>query len=74
MDPKPLPAELQDLSIVEQQLICRIAPCINIRMLKHGGISSNGHCVTFPQEINDPAKIFPRLPNEVKIIKVCKKR
>ena len=73
MDPKPLPAELQDLSIVEQQLICRIAPCINIHMLKHGGISSNGHCVTFPQEINEPAKIFPRLPNEVKIIKVCKK-
>ena len=72
MDLKPLPAEFQELSIVEQQLICRIAPCINIHMLKHGGISANGHCVTFPQEINEPAKIFPSLPNEVTIIKVRK--
>ena len=73
MDPKALPFELRDLSVIEQQLICRIAPCINIHMLKHGGISANGHCVTFPQEINEPAKIFPRLPNEVSIIKVRKR-
>ena len=73
MDPKPLPCQLQDLSIIEQQLICRISPCINIHMLKHGGISSNGHCVTFPQEINETAKIFPRLPEEVKIIKIRKR-
>ena len=73
MDPKPLPCQLQDLSIIEQQLTCRISPCINIHMLKQCGISSNGHCVTFPQEINETAKIFPRLPKEVKIIKICKK-
>ena len=34
-------------------------------MLKHGGIASAGHCVTFPQEVNEPAKIFPRLPSEI---------
>jgi hypothetical protein len=58
------PHELSDLSIIEQQLICRISPCINIHMLKHGGITSAGHCVTFPQEVSEPAKIFPRLPSE----------
>ena len=41
-------------------------------MLKHGGIASSGHCVTFPQEINEPAQIFPRLHEEIKIIKVRK--
>lgn len=41
-------------------------------MLNHGGIASSGHCVTFPQEINEPANIFPRLPQEIQIIKVKK--
>lgn len=58
--------------IVEQQLICRIAPCINVHLLKHGGIGSSGHCVTFPQKVNEPAQIFPRLPSEIHILKVCK--
>jgi hypothetical protein len=68
MDPKQLPTELSGLSIIEQQLICRT--CMNVHMLKHGGIASSGHCVTFPQEVNEPAKIFPRLPNEINLIRV----
>ena len=48
MNPGILPKELSNLSILEQQLICRISPCINIHLLKHGGIGSSGHCVTFP--------------------------
>ena len=72
MDPGEQPDELKGLTIVEQQLICRISPTINVHMLKHGGIASNGHCVTFPQEINEPCKIFPRLPSEINIIKVRK--
>ena len=72
MDPGKLPMELQDLTIIEQQLISRLSPCINVHMLSHGGIASSGHCVTFPQEINEPAKIFPRLPQEIQIIKVKK--
>lgn len=72
MDPGKVPEELKDLTIIEQQLISRISPCINVHMLNHGGIASSGHCVTFPQEINEPAKIFPRLPPEIQIIKVRK--
>ena len=72
MDQKPLPTEFATLSIIEQQLISRISSCINIHLLKHGCIASNGHCVNFPQEINEPAKMFPRLPGEIKIIKVRK--
>ena len=41
-------------------------------MLQHCRIASSGHCVTYPQEINEPAEIFHRLPEEIKIIKVRK--
>ena len=54
------------MSIVEQQLISEISSCMNVHMLKHGGISSSGHCVVFTQEINHPAQILPRLPPEIK--------
>ncbi|XP_061185109.1 uncharacterized protein LOC133193155 [Saccostrea echinata] len=73
MDPKSVPAELQELTIVEQQLISRISPAINIHMLKHGGIAANGHCVTFQQQINEPAQILPKLPSEINIPKVRRK-
>ena len=73
MNPGKLPKELQGMSIVEQQLISKISPCINVHMLKHGGVASSGHCVTFPQEINQPAHIFSRLPPEIEILKVRKK-
>ena len=71
MNPGIIPKELSNLSILEQ-LICRISPCINVHLLKHGGIGSSGHCVTFPQYINQPAQKFPRLPIEISIIRVRK--
>lgn len=73
MNPGKLLKELQGMSIVEQQLISKISPCMNVHMLKHGGIASSGHCVTFQQEINQPAQILPRLPPEIQILKVRKK-
>ena len=73
MDPGDVPQELQGLTIVEQQLICRIAPAISLHLLKHGGIAANGHCVTFPQEVSEPGRIFPKLPKEIKVVKVVKK-
>ena len=66
MDPLPVPPELQNLTLIEQQLICRIAPVMHIHMLKHGGIAANGHCVTFPQNVDEPAQILPQLPSEIK--------
>jgi hypothetical protein len=41
-------------------------------LLNHGGIASSGYCVTFPQEVNEPAKLFPRLPKEIEVPKVKK--
>ena len=70
MHPGPVPSELQNLTMVEQQLIARISPCISIYMLKHGGLATKGHCVTFPQEVSEPARLFPRLPHEIKFVRV----
>ena len=72
MNPGEVPPKLTGLSVVEKQLICRIAPAIHVHMLKHGGIASSGHCVTFPQEVNEPAQILPRLPEEINVVKVRK--
>ena len=37
-------------------------------MLRHGGIASKGHCIVFPQAVQEPATILPRLSAEVDII------
>ena len=62
MDAGPVPDIMQGLSLVEQQLISPISPAIQVHMLKKGGIASSGHCVAFPQNVNEPAQILPTLP------------
>ena len=51
-------------------LIARLAPTVHVHMLKHGGIASRGHCIAFPQAVQEPATILPRLPAEVDIVRV----
>ena len=70
MDPLPLPVELSGMSDAEQMLIARLAPTVHVHMLRHGGIASKGHCIAFPQAVQEPATILPRLPAEVDIIRV----
>ena len=70
MDPGVVTQELSGLTDAEQMLIARLAPAIHVRMLKHGGIAARGHCIAFPQAVQEPATILPRLPAEVDIIRV----
>ena len=70
MDPLPLPVELSGMSDAEQMLIARLAPNVHVHMLRHGGIASKEHCIAFPQAVQEPATILPRLPAEVDIIGV----
>ena len=70
MDPMCVPEELSGMSDAEQMLIARLAPTVHVHMLKHGGIASKGHCIAFPQAVQEPATILPRLPAEVDIIRV----
>ena len=73
MDPGEVPSALLGLSLIEQQLISRLAHLMHIHMLKHGGIAAKGHHITFPQEVNEPAKILPKLRAELAVIKVRRK-
>ena len=68
MDPMSVPEELSEMSDAEQMLIARLAPTVHVHMLKHGGIASWGHCIAFPQAVQEPATIPTRLPAEVDII------
>ncbi|CAH3158228.1 unnamed protein product [Porites lobata] len=70
MDPMAVPEILSDMSDAEQMLIARLAPTVHVHLLKHGGIASKGHCIAFPQAVQEPATILPRLPAEVDIIHV----
>ena len=49
----------------EQMLIARLAPTVHVHLLKHGRIASKGHCIAFPQAVQEPATILPCLPAEV---------
>lgn len=48
------------------------SPCINVHVLNHRSIGSSCHCETFPKEINKLARIFPRFPKEIQIVKLQK--
>ena len=72
MDPGLLPVESRYLSTVEQQLISRLAPIMRMYKLKHGGSSSKGLYVTFPQEVNEPFLILPKLAKDISILSVRK--
>ena len=70
MDPCQVPEDLSEMSNAEKMLIARLAPTLHVHILKHGGIASKGHCIAFPQAVQEPATILPRLPGELDIIRV----
>ena len=72
MDPGDVPGELNNLSVVGQQLVSRLSPAIQVHMLKHGGKAANGNCVAFHQNVNEPVQVLPKLPSEINLIRVRK--
>ena len=70
MDPMAVPEILSNMSDAEQMLIARLAPTVHVHLLKHGGIASKGHCIAFPQAVQEPATILPRLQEYVDLIRV----
>ena len=43
-------------------------------MLKHGELSSKGVYVTFPEEVNEPSHILPKLAKDTSILHVRKQK
>ena len=67
MDPMTVLEIFCGMSGAEQMLIARLAPTVHVHLLKHGGIASKGHCIAFPQAVQELATILPWLPAEVHI-------
>ena len=70
MDPMAFPEILSNMSDAEQISVPRLAHTVHVHLLKHGGISSKGHGIAFPQAVQEPATILPRLSAKVDIIRV----
>ena len=64
MDPMAVPEILSNMSDAEQMLIARLAPTVHVHLLKHGGIASKGHCIAFPQAVQDRNRSFRTLSQQ----------
>ena len=55
-----IPSELKDLTMSEKLLIRRCSPMIPSMHIKDGIYGINGHCVCFPQDINNMCMELPQ--------------
>ena len=67
-----VPRELSELSIAEVLLIQRVAPLVPLVHIRNGTLGIKGHVCSFMQNINEVAKVLPRLPSNVKAVKMVR--
>ena len=61
--------KLQDLTQVEEMLISRAFPVINVYTKPFGGQRSyKGHVITLPQDVQQLVGILPRYPDDLPVI------
>ena len=68
MVPAQVPKELQGLTQIEEMLIARAFPVISVYTKPGGQRAYKGHCINFPQDIQELADTLPRYPKELPII------
>ena len=71
MDPVAVPEILSNMSDAEQMQIARLAPAVHVHLLKHGGIASKGHCIAFPQAVQDRNRSFRILSQQQSLSFPC---
>jgi len=59
MDPGPQPAILTSLSQIEEMLIARVNPILQVTHARGGHYKYSGHTICFPQDITKIANILP---------------
>ena len=69
--PSPVPEELQNLTQIEEMLIARVFPVISVYTKPGGQRAYRGHCINFPQEVEEIFHTLPRYPNELPVIIVA---
>ena len=68
MIPCMTPEELKDLTQVEEMLISRALPIINVFLLKGGQRAYGGHCINLPQNVSEVVNSLPRYAEDIKVI------
>ena len=69
---RDVPPELECLTIAEKLLIQRVSPLIPIHHIKNGTLGMKGHVCSFMQNIDELASSLPKLPKEVKAIRMIR--
>lgn len=67
-----IPECLSNLSIGEQVLIQMTSPYIPLVHLQKGNFGIKGHVCALPQKIDQICHVLPRLPRDVKVIKMIR--
>lgn len=67
-----VPPELQNLTVAEVLLIQRVSPLVPLVHIKNGTLGLKGHVCSFLQEVNEVATKLPRLPTEIKTVKMVR--
>ena len=73
MIPSPVPKELQGLTQIEEMLIAHAFPVISVYTKPGGQRAYKGHCINFPQDIQELADTLPRYPKELPIMVITVK-
>lgn len=66
------PPELQDLRIGEMMLIQKVAPLVPLVHIRHGVMGSKGHVCSFPTPIDSVCRILPRIPADIRSLKMVR--
>jgi hypothetical protein len=68
MDPGPQPEELANLTQVEEMLIARVSPILQVTHATGGQYKYKGHTISFPQNIEHVSNILPHTIDNLPII------
>ena len=68
MDPGPQPATLTSLSQIEEMLIAKVNPILQLTHARGGQYKYNGHTICFPQDITKIASMLPRRVGDFDIL------
>ena len=70
MIPSCIPNELQDVTQIEEMLIARALPIMNVYVKPGGQRGFSGHCINLPQQVSELAQSLPRYPKYVSLLLV----
>ena len=73
MDPKEQPHMLAVLTQVEEMLIARISPILQVSHAPGGQYKYSGHTISFPQDIQSVTSLLSRRVENLDVLIVCKK-